>query len=148
MSPSPGENKFLKRLAAALRFLPFSQGIWQQFCITWIAERNDTYRLPTFRYPKALSRHVRVKPAHLMRRKSQGRGLKDKVGCGLSEIVEAVPVWLAIFVESRVRKREQERRRIGCPGAVGFHKDSGERFVAFRIIACRHEISPRLFIPR
>ena len=106
MAPGSRKNKFSKRFAAALRRLPFPQSLWQRLCITWISQRNHTYRFPSFRNAKAPPGGICVKSTHLMRREPQGCSLENEIRGGLSEIMETVSVWLSIFVKTRVRERK------------------------------------------
>jgi len=146
MAPTPGKNKLFKRFAAALRHLPFPQRFWQRFCITWISERNHAYRLPSFRNVKTFPCSICAKTTHLMRGESQGRGLEDEICRALSQVVKTVPIWLVVFFETRVRDRKDEHRRISRPCSIRVHKDSGQRFIVFRIVPRGHEVCPGLLI--
>jgi len=98
------KKQILRAVAAALRRLPFPQA-WQRFCITRIPAQSRLQVPILQECESAPGRHLReIHPFGAPR--VQGCSLENEDRGGLAEIVETVPIWLAIFFETRVRERK------------------------------------------
>src|SRR5690348_14551187 len=115
VAPFPAEDKRCERLSRPRSQLALLQLLRQRFRIAGISQREPRDGFIALRNRKQFARFLRQDSSHLMKLQPVRRRLHRQVRCGLANIVERVPIDLAIVLEIQPRDAQPDHRRVPGP---------------------------------
>src|SRR5713226_6491227 len=146
MPPTASHDKFAEGLADTRGKFPFAKRPRQGFRIAGITDGDRGDRLPARGNFENLTGFLCVEASHLVNEKSSCIGFKSQLGGGSANIVESIPIGIAVALKRELRDGEGKDGGMLSPTGIEFHQDAQHFRKVFRIVFGRHKEGPRLFV--